>query len=41
MQIKKHLTENYHNYENVALFCYQNNLNINATESWLKGAMKS
>ena len=31
MQIKKYLTENNQNYENVtiALFCYHNDLNIN------------
>ena len=38
IQIKKHLSENDHNYKDVtiALFCYQNDLNINTTESWIK-----
>ena len=37
IQIKKYLKESNYNYENVtnAKFYYQNNLNINATESWL------
>ena len=38
IQTKKYLRENSCNYENVtiALFCYQNDLNLNTTESWLK-----
>ena len=38
IQIKKYEGDNNHNYENVtiALFCYQNDPNIDATESWLK-----
>ena len=35
---KKYLRENNGNYENVTivLFCYQNDLDINKIESWLK-----
>ena len=36
--IKRHPSENNHNYKNltIALFCYQNHLNIIKTESWFK-----